>query len=153
MKVKTSSKNSSGDNCVFCKIIFEKSPATFIYRDPLCSAFLDIQPVNPGHALVIPNKHATYLADLDPDDGAHMFRIGQRIAAALRKSGIRCEGINLFLADGKAAMQEIFHVHLHIIPRYSGDGFGLKFAPSYYQKPDRAELEEIGQKLRAVIKN
>jgi histidine triad (HIT) family protein len=66
---------------------------------------------------------------------------------ALRESGIRCEGVNLFLADGEVAGQEVFHVHLHVIPRFSGDGFSFKFDDSYFVLPDRGELDEVARKI------
>ena len=112
---------------------------------------MDIQPVNPGHILVIPNHHATYLADLDEEVGAHMFRVAQRIAAALRESGVNCEGVNLFLADGEAAMQEVLHVHLHVLPRFEGDDFGLKFGPDYGKRPDRSELDRIAADVKRQL--
>ena len=87
---------------------------------------MDIRPVNPGHLLVIPLVHAAGLTTLESDTGAQMFRVGQRLAEAIRRSGVRCEGINFLLADGEAAGQEVFHVHLHVIPRYAGDGFGFR---------------------------
>jgi histidine triad (HIT) family protein len=65
------------------------------------------------------------LADIPPEVGAHMFRVGQQIAAALRRSGLPCDGVNLFYADGEAAFQEVFHGHLHVFPRTPGDGFGI----------------------------
>ena len=77
----------------------------------------------------------------------HMIRLGQRYAAAIRASGLRCEGVNLFLADGEAAMQEVFHTHLHVFPRYRGDGFGLRFGP-HYAVQERAELERAGDMVR-----
>lgn len=137
--------------CIFCDIVHGRSPATFVYRDELCSAFLDIQPVNAGHTLVIPNDHDAFLADLDESRGGHMFTVGQRVAAALRRSEIPCEGVNMFLADGAAAMQDVFHVHLHIIPRFSGDGFGLTFGPRYGERPARADLEAVGLTLRRAM--
>ncbi len=108
---------------------------------------MDIQPVNPGHLLVVPIEHAATLSDLDEDVGAHVFRVAQRLAGALRASGLRCEGINLFLADGEAAGQEVFHVHLPVLPRFYGDGFGLRFGPNYANKPDRQELEAAAQRV------
>lgn len=139
-------------DCVFCKLLNGEIEASFVYQDDLCSAFMDIQPVNAGHVLVVPNRHAPYLADLEVEEGAHLFRIAQRLSAALRKSRVPCEGVNFFLADGEAAMQEVFHVHLHVFPRYAGDGFGLKFAPKYYQKPERGELNRIAEDIREAIK-
>lgn len=108
---------------------------------------MDIKPVNPGHVLVVPVSHAPYLADLPEDTGAHLFRIAQRVAAAVRASGLRCEGINLFLADGEAAMQEVLHAHLHVLPRFRGDGFGLHFGPDYVIRP-RADLETSAAAIR-----
>lgn len=137
--------------CIFCSILEGKSESSIVYRDEISTAFMDIQPVNPGHVLVIPNYHAAYLADLDEETGGHMFRVAQRIAAAIRQTDIKCEGVNLFLADGEAAMQDVFHVHLHIIPRYVGDGFELKFSPDYYERPGRKSLEQAARKIIDVL--
>src|SRR5216684_2383916 len=130
-------------DCTFCEILSGGLQSSIVYQDDKCTAFMDIQPVNPGHILVVPNFHATYLADLPEDQGALLFHIARRIAAALRSSGIRCEGVNLFLADGEAAGQEVFHVHLHVFPRYKGDGFAFKFPPGYTSKPERPELDAM----------
>jgi histidine triad (HIT) family protein len=137
--------------CIFCDILAGAAPASVLHRDDLCTVFLDIQPVNPGHVLVVPNRHATGLADLPADTGGQMFRIAQQIAAALRKSGIRCEGVNLFVADGEAAGQDVFHVHLHVIPRYRGDGFGFRFGPAYGTRPPRADLDRLAEKIRHAL--
>jgi histidine triad (HIT) family protein len=138
-------------DCIFCGILAGERPATFVYRDETIAAFMDIQPVNPGHVLVVPVRHATYLADLTSNVAASIMRIGHRLAAALRKSDVRCEGVNFFLADGEAAMQEVLHAHLHVFPRYRGDGFGLRFGPHYSARPPRAELDRIGAQLRAEV--
>jgi histidine triad (HIT) family protein len=136
-------------DCLFCALISGQGEVTLVHEDEWTIAFMDIQPVTPGHMLVVPRRHAVGLADLDPDDGARVFRVGQRAAAALRASGLRCEGVNLFLADGEAAGQEVFHVHLHVLPRFPGDGFGLKFGPDHRVRP-RAELDETAVALRSV---
>ncbi len=109
---------------------------------------MDIQPINPGHILVVPNVHTACLADLDPVTGGLLFQTAQRLAAALRSSKLRCEGINFFLADGEAAHQEIFHVHLHVFPRYRGDGFRLQVGSRYHDKPSRATLEAHASAVR-----
>lgn len=137
--------------CVFCEILAGREPASFLHRDDLCASFMDIQPVNPGHLLVIPNVHTPDLAGLAEETGAQLFRVGRRLAAALRQSGVRCQGVNLFLADGPAAGQEIFHVHLHVIPRYRADGFGLRFNPSYFKRPPRSELDLIAGQIRSNL--
>ena len=138
-------------DCIFCEILSDDLPSSIVYRDDICTAFMDIQPVNAGHVLVVPNRHAPFLADLDEDTGARMFRIAHRVALALRNSGVECEGVNLFLADGEAAMQDVFHVHLHIFPRYVGDGFGLTFSPDYFDKPERSELDAIAERIRNAL--
>jgi histidine triad (HIT) family protein len=138
-------------DCVFCDILADKLPSSIVYQDEICSALMDIQPVNLGHVLVISNQHATSLADLDQETGSHMFRVAQHIAQALRDSGIRCQGINLFLADGAVAGQEVLHVHLHVIPRYSGDGFGFRFGPKYGQRPPRSELDAVALRIHGML--
>jgi histidine triad (HIT) family protein len=112
---------------------------------------MDIQPINPGHMLVAPCRHAPALADLNEAEGARMFSVAQRLATALRNSGLKCEGVNLFLADGEAAGQEVLHTHLHVFPRYRGDGFGLVFPPHYSQQPKRKELDEIAAKIKVAL--
>jgi histidine triad (HIT) family protein len=135
-------------DCIFCKILAGTASALFLHRDELCAAFMDIQPVNTGHLLVIPNVHAANLAELDPETGGRIFQVGQRLAAALRQSGLPCEGVNFFLADGHAAGQEVFHLHLHVWPRYAGDGFGFRFGPHYRQRPGREALEAAAETIR-----
>jgi len=140
------------EDCVFCRIIKGIAPASIIYADGKVAAIMDIQPVNPGHVLIIPKAHAAQLSKLDEETGAHMFKIAMRIAKALRHSSIKCEGIDLFLADGEAAFQEVFHVHLHVIPRFRGDGFEIKIGPNYGLKPDRKELDRIAEKIREAMR-
>lgn len=141
----------SPTDCVFCKLLAGELEVTVVHRDHLCTAVMDIQPVTPGHMLVIPNRHAAYLSDLLEDEGAQLFRIGQRLAAAVRQSGVKCEGVNFFLADGEAAGQEVFHSHLHVFPRFDGDGFGLKLPPDYADRPKRSELNRIAERIRALL--
>ena len=138
-------------DCIFCRILAGERPGTFVHRDEHVAAFMDIQPVNPGHLLVVPTRHAPYLADLDPPTAGRIMQVGQWLASALRGSGLRCEGVNLFLADGEAAMQEVFHVHLHVIPRFAGDGFGLRFGPHYSHLPPRQALEDAAARVRAAL--
>lgn len=138
-------------SCIFCSIIRGDAPCSELYRDERVLAFMDIQPVNPGHALVIPLAHGAMLADLDLEDGAQIFRVGQKLAAALRASPRRADGVNLFLADGVVAGQEVHHVHLHVFPRYADDGFGLVQGPDYQTLPPRGELDSIASELRAKL--
>jgi histidine triad (HIT) family protein len=138
--------------CVFCELVAGNRPISVIDETEDVLAFLDIQPINPGHALIIPKHHAPYLDDLDSTLGGHIFAMGMRVAAALRACGIRCEGVNLFLADGEAAGQEVFHAHLHVIPRFLGDGFGWKFSPNYFVLPPRGELDGLAKDIRNAMR-
>jgi histidine triad (HIT) family protein len=119
-----------------------------VYRDERVAAFMDIQPVNPGHVLIVPVRHATSLDDLDPELAARLMTVGQQVFRALRHSNLKCEGVNFSLADGEAGDQEVPHVHLHVFPRFEGDGFGLRFGPAYTTLPPRAELDAVATEIR-----
>ena len=138
------------DFCIFCEIVAGRADASKVYEDDCVIAFLDLFPINPGHALVIPKTHAANLAELDGADGERVFAVAHRVAAALRESGVRCEGVNLFLADGEVAGQEVFHVHMHVIPRYAGDGFGLRIASK--DMAQRDALNETAERIRRRLR-
>jgi histidine triad (HIT) family protein len=138
-------------SCIFCKIVAGDAPASFVYRDELVSAFMDLQPVTPGHLLVVPNAHGAYMSDIDEDTAAQIMRVGKRMNAAVRASGLHCDGVNFFVADGEAAMQEVFHVHLHVIPRFKGDQFGLRLPPGYPHRAARSELDANADRIRAQL--
>lgn len=138
--------------CIFCQILSGNAPVSFVYSDDIVAAFMDIQPVNLGHLLIVPKRHAASMADVTAEEAAAMMRVAQRATAALRASTLRCEGVNYFLADGEAAMQEVFHAHLHVFPRFKGDNFGLRFAPEYYtRRPPRQELDLQASELRTLL--
>jgi len=134
-------------DCIFCQIVVGESPATIFYDD-IVLGIMTIGPVTTGHAMVIPKQHASYLANMDEDTGQYLWAVTQRSAAAIRKSGVKCEGVNLFLADGEAAFQEIFHVHMHIIPRYKGDPF--KLVAEWNVKPSRDELDQVARQIKTT---
>lgn len=138
-------------DCVFCEIVRGTAPSSSVYADGVAVAFMDIQPVNEGHILIVPRVHAACLAELDAETGAHLFRVAMDLSRAVRQSAVHCEGVNLFLADGQAAGQEVFHVHLHLIPRYRGDGFGFRFGPNYRVLPERGRLEQVAADIRRAL--
>ena len=116
------------------------------YEDDIMLGFMTIGPVTTGHAMIIPKKHVAYLSELDEETGRNLWTVTQRTAAAIRESGLKCEGINLFLADGEAAFQEIFHLHIHVFPRYKGDPF--KLVADWNVKPPREELDRVAQQIK-----
>ena len=105
---------------IFTKIINREIPAEIIYEDSTVLAFLDITPVNHGHTLVIPKAPFINVFDGDAEVLAHMMKVGQKIAKAQMTAGL-ADGVNFVINNGAAAGQEVFHSHLHIIPRKVGD--------------------------------
>ena len=137
--------------CIFCRIVAGEIPASFVHRGATASAFLDINPVTPGHLLVIPNRHHASLADTPTETWAHVMRIARRIAVALRASEIEADGINLYVADGEVAGQEVPHMHVHVIPRRDGDGFRIATGADFGSPPERTELDRQADAIRAAI--
>lgn len=137
------------NDCIFCAIVDGSAGRSVVYEDELVLVIMDLHPVNPGHALVLPKRHATYLADLDDATATPLFLAALETAAALRASGVRCEGVNLFVADGEAAGQEVFHVHVHAIPRFVGDPFRVGREGSWGPWA-RSDLDSAAQQLRNV---
>lgn len=134
--------------CPFCDLVAGRGKVSAFYEDDIVLGLMTIGPVTEGHAMIIPKQHATYLADLDEATGRHLWTVIQRTAAALRQSGVRCDRVNLFLADGEAASQEVLHVHMHVFPRYRGDPFRL--IADWDIKPTRTELDRVAAQIRAA---
>lgn len=128
------------EDCTFCKIVRKEIPASIIVEDSFVTAFMDINPITWGHCLVVPTSHATGLQDLDYA-GVEMFRTAQSLGTALRKYNDKIQGITLYLADGKAAGQEVMHVHLHVIPRFENDGFRMRRPPKIEYGPHALEVD------------
>jgi len=140
-------------NNVFARILRGELPSTRIYEDDRVVVILDIAPVNPGHVLVIPKTPAQLVTELDPDLAAHMFTVGARVSKAVRAAAPRCEGVNFWIADGEAAGQEVPHVHLHVIPRFAGDGFGWKSGPNNRRMQTPEGLAAVARPLKAALEN
>ena len=134
--------------CIFCRIVEGREKASFVAQGSDAVAFLDLHPINEGHTLVVPRKHAASIGEVDEIAAVAMWTLARRVAAGLRVAGLRCEAVNLFLADGAAAGQEVFLSHLHVIPRWEGDGFGIKFPPHYGAAADRKTLDDVAARLR-----
>lgn len=135
-------------NCIFCDIVAGRADASIVHEDENVLAFMDIRPWTAGHLLVVPKRHAGNLTELDSSDGEKVFAAGHRIATAMRSGPSPVEGVNLFLADGVVAGQEVFHVHLHVLPRTRGDGFGLRGVP---RSPSRADLDRAAEDIKASL--
>jgi histidine triad (HIT) family protein len=133
-------------DCIFCKIIAGEIPADKVYEDEKTLAFLDIAPVNPGHTLLIPKEHYENLYELPDEVLSGMAPILKKIAIAV-KQGMKADGLNTTMHNGKAAGQVVSHAHFHIIPRISGDGLPLWPQKSYAE----GEAKEVAEKIREQI--
>lgn len=134
--------------CVFCAIAQGRSPAQVVYSDDDVVAFLDIRPITRGHTLVIPRRHSSGLTDLPSDLGGAMLSAAQLVAGGLRASSIGADGINLAVNDGRAAFQTVFHTHMHVVPRHTGDK--LRFARGLLIRRDPTP-QETAAAIRAGI--
>jgi len=142
---------SGSPECIFCEIVSGQSEASIVFQDDLVTVFMDIHPVNPGHLLVVPNQHASGIDDVPEAVCARMFIVGRRMARALRRSGLRCEGVNLYLADGEAAGQDVFHSHLHVIPRFRGNPGSFHLQVDFSAAASREELEVQAEAIRSSL--
>jgi histidine triad (HIT) family protein len=134
--------------CVFCGIVSGRVRASRVYEDAQVLSFMEIHPASQGDLLVIPKVHATGLEDIDEALMTRLFGVVHLLARALRRSGMPCEGVNLFLADGEAAGQTVFHLHVHVFPRTAEDRFRLQVS---WQERSRAALDDDAAQIRAAL--
>ena len=134
--------------CIFCAIVARQAEASVVFEDETVVAFMSLSPVVPGHLLVVPRKHAVGLDDLDGATSAHAWSVGHDMSRALRRSTLRCNGINVLLCDGEAAFQTVAHFHLHVIPRFAGDGWTI--IPDEVER-DRSLLDGEAQAIKDAI--
>jgi histidine triad (HIT) family protein len=134
-------------HCVFCRIVAREIPATVVHEDEHTLAFMDLGQVNPGHVLVAVKAHAENLYALNDGQASAVLRTSARVARAIRDA-FGPEGLSVYQANGKAAGQTVFHYHLHLVPRYEGDGMALTWP---VKNPPRERLEEAAAKIRASM--
>lgn len=132
-------------DCIFCKIVAGEIPSHKIDEDDKTLSFMDINPWTRGHSLVIPKAHSRNIYDADPDDLAAMHIAAQRLAQRMRDR-LQCEGLNIVQSSEPAAMQTVFHTHVHVIPRYSDDGLKL---PAHPKPAEHEELAGLAEQLCA----
>ena len=135
-------------DCIFCKIIKGEIPATKVYEDGDVLAFMDIGPVVKGHTLVIPKLHFDPLMEAPPAVLQTLIVVVQRIARAQMK-GLQADGINISQANGKAAGQVVPHIHFHVIPRFTADGFHGNWIAKAYDSP--GEMNAFADRIRQAI--
>jgi len=134
-------------DCLFCKIIAGEIPSTKIYEDDNVFAFLDIAPVNPGHTLVIPKEHTPNIYEMSEKTLGYVMGVVKKLSSAT-KDALQADGINLEMNNDTVAGQVIFHAHLHVIPRFEGDGLKQWPGKSYEGSHQEEVAKKIKEKLR-----
>jgi histidine triad (HIT) family protein len=134
-------------DCVFCRLRDGEIPSTRVYEDERTIAFMDINPLNDGHALVIPRVHAATIFEVDEADLGAAIATAKRVANAIRQA-LRPDGLNLLQANGAAAFQSVPHFHLHLIPRFTGDGKGFDWP---IVPGDRGRIQSVAEKIRTAL--
>lgn len=133
--------------CVFCKIVAGKIPASVVYEDAETLAFMDIGQVNPGHVLVACKAHVENIFGLQDVQAAAVFRAAAKVARAIR-AAFSPPGLSIYQANGAPAGQTVLHFHLHLLPRYEADGMQLTWPA---KNPPRELLAEYGARIRAQL--
>lgn len=136
-------------DCVFCRIVSGQEPASRVYEDDHAVAFLDVHPVHPGHTLVVPRHHCTDLRECDADLAAHLFAVAARLAPDITRV-VDADAFNIWTAAGRAAGQTVFHLHLHVLPRFHGDVFGPRLPKDGIVAAARADLDQVAARIRAA---
>lgn len=142
----THTTHEAHNDCIFCKIIAGQVPALKVYEDDSVLAFLDIKPNHPGHTLVIPKDHIENIYGMPDETLCRITMVVRKVALAV-KNGVDADGLNIIMNNESAAGQEVFHAHIHIIPRYNEDGFKHWPHQTYVQ----GQAEEVLEKIRTEI--
>lgn len=142
-------------HCVFCAVVAGRAPASIVYRDRATLAFMDVNPVRPGHLLVIPTAHRAQIWELGEPESASVFRRLPALASALN-AAMAADAVTVFSLNGRAAGQTVFHVHVHLVPVHAGDpllrrrGRRLTFRLAQ-GRASRAQLDALARRIRARL--
>ncbi len=135
-------------DCIFCKIIQGEIPATKVYEDEKVLAFMDINPLNDGHTLIVPKRHAETIFEIDPQDLIATMKVAQRLAIAIKKA-LNSDGMIVVQLNNKAAGQMVPHLHIHLIPRWENDGLQIG---KWEMKPgDMEKIKDIAEKIKKEV--
>ena len=133
--------------CIFCRLVAGEIPSARVYEDALTIAFMDIGQVNPGHVLVATKRHAATLLDITAEEATAVMQTAQRVARAVQ-AVFDPPGLTLLQANGREGDQTVFHFHLHVLPRFEGDGLSVVWQRT---EPGFAVLGELAEKIRAEL--
>lgn len=136
------------ENCIFCKILDGKIPSTTVYEDDSFKAILDAGPAARGHVIILPKNHATNLFELPDEDASKIMVVAKKIAIAIKET-YHCDGVNVLQNNGEAAGQSVFHLHVHVIPRFKGDTDTINIGWRPGDMPD--DMDAIADEIKANL--
>lgn len=136
------------DNCIFCKILADEIPSSVVYEDEDFRAILDINPAARGHVIILPKKHYANLFELPEEEASKIFVVAKKIATAVKKT-YQCDGVNILQNNGEASGQTVFHLHVHVIPRFKGDTDHINIGWKPGDTPE--DLAEIVAEIQANL--
>ncbi|MDE6566428.1 MAG: HIT family protein [Lachnospiraceae bacterium] len=139
----STAKKHTDDNCIFCKIANGQIPSHSIYEDEDFKVIMDISPASKGHAIILPKNHAANLFELPEDDASKIMHVAKRCATAMQKT-LQFDGINILQNNGEVAGQTVFHLHMHLIPRYENDTVDIKWV----QKESTDDPAKLAEQIR-----
>jgi histidine triad (HIT) family protein len=139
-------------HCPFCDIIGGAGEVSVCYEDAVAIAFMDIQPVNDGHVLVVPRVHYERVDDLPREVGLHLYQVAVQLMPVIQQV-TGCHDLNIVVNSGSAAGQDVFHFHVHIIPRRAGDGFDVPLPFPGSEMPDRTRLDAMAVRIISALRD
>lgn len=134
------------ENCIFCKILAGEIPSTAVYEDDDFKAILDVSPAARGHVIILPKNHAANIYELPDEDASKIMVVAKKIATAIEKA-YHCDGVNILQNNGEAAGQTVFHLHVHVIPRFRGDTVNI----GWKQGDMPEDLDAICKEIQAQL--
>lgn len=139
-------------HCIFCDLIRGAAEVSMVYEDATAIAFLEDQPVNPGHVLVVPREHYERVQDIPIKVGAHLFDVATKlIPVILAAAGAR--DLNIVVSSGAMAGQNVMHYHIHLIPRREGDGFDIPLPFAGSMMPNREQMDSMAARIGSMLRD
>ena len=152
MHAPTAPRTPSSGHCIFCDLIRGAGEVSICYEDSVAIAFLDIQPVNPGHVLVVPREHYEVLQDIPKDVGAHLYLVAAKLISRVQTASGATD-MNIVVNSGAAAGQNVMHYHIHLIPRREGDGFDVPLPFPGSPMPNRQQLDGMAARIGSMLRD
>ena len=134
------------ENCIFCKILAGEIPSTAVYEDDDFKAILDVNPAARGHVIILPKNHAANIYEVPDEDASKIMVVAKKSATAIEKA-YHCDGVNILQNNGEAAGQTVFHLHVHVIPRFKGDTVNI----GWKQGDMPEDLDAICKEIQAQL--